>query len=213
MSADPRRIILASRSPRRYELLCNLGFLPVVAPADVPEQRDPGESPTDYVLRLAADKALAVAESGVAQQHPGASPWVLAADTVVVQGEHVLEKPNDHQHAVTMLQSLSNSSHHVITGIGLQAVDGDHVEVLAVSSRVTFRPLSTDAILRYVATNEPMDKAGGYGIQGLAGAFVARIDGSYTNIVGLPVQETVSLMLSEGAIPHFPFHDPLSTNP
>jgi septum formation protein len=148
-----------------------------VRPADVLEQRQPGESPVDYVRRLAEEKAFAVAL--------GSGETVLGADTVVVVDDLVLEKPNDSGDAAGMLELLSGREHQVITGICLRSDSAKIVDT--VTTQVTFVPLTREEIEAYVASGEPMDKAGAYAIQGLASKFVDRIEGSYSNVVGLPV--------------------------
>lgn len=171
------KLILASQSPRRREILANAGFSFQVRVAGVPEQPDPGEAPVDYVRRLARSKAEAVPRS--------ADEIVLGADTVVVLDEHILEKPADAGDAARMLRMLSGRAHTVITGIAL--VGGGGPVVNHAETRVYFTDLSEADIAAYVESGEPMDKAGAYAIQGLASKFVPRIEGCYFNVVGLPV--------------------------
>ncbi len=170
-------LILASASPRRTEILRSAGLEFRVQPGTVEEQPHFGEEPLKYVRRLARDKALAAsaAETDI----------VLAADTVVVVDGAILEKPADHEDAARMLRLLSGRDHEVITGICLRRGSGLIVE--AESTRVFFTPLSEREVLDYVASGEPMDKAGAYAIQGLASKFVERVEGCYFNVVGLPV--------------------------
>jgi septum formation protein len=176
--ADSMRLILASASPRRRELLRTAGLDVEVRPSSVEEAVRPGESPQDFARRAAADKALAVA----ATAPPDA--LVLGADTVVVAGEEILGKPAD---AARMLRALSGVTHRVITGVCLASAP-DRIEALrAETTLVTFRPLDEKEIADYIASGEPFDKAGAYGIQGLASKFVTRIEGCYFNVVGLPV--------------------------
>lgn len=170
-------LVLASRSPRRAELLAAAGYAFTVRAADIDETPRPAESPRDYVLRVAEEKARAV--------EAAASETILAADTSVVLGTVIMGKPNDAADAVRMLGALSGQKHEVITGICLKR--GQHVVRDFASTAVWFAPLSEDEIESYVASGEPMDKAGAYGIQGLASRFIERIDGSYSNVVGLPV--------------------------
>ena len=177
MKPDP--IVLASASPRRRELLEQLGVPFEVHVSGLEEQPWPGEKPANYALRNSSDKARAVAAL-----RPGRV--VLAADTIVVQGDHILEKPVDAAHAFEMLKRLSGAEHEVITGICL--LKGAREIGDAVITRVWFRAMTDGEIRSYVATGEPMDKAGAYGIQGGAAAFVDRIEGSYTNVVGLPTE-------------------------
>ena len=170
-------LVLASKSPRRQQILRDAGIPFVVRSADVPEQRRPNESPADYVRRLAEEKAFAVTilEGEV----------VLGADTVVVIDGLVLEKPIDASDAIRMLGLLSGREHEVITGICLRS-DGRKI-VDAATTRVRFVPLTREQIEAYVESGEPMDKAGAYAIQGLASKFIDRVEGSYSNVVGLPV--------------------------
>lgn len=172
------RIILASASPRRAELLRAAGIAFDVLPADVDETARAGEAPPAYVERLARAKAAAVH-----RQHPGRV--VLAADTTVVVDGEILGKPADAADARRMLAMLAGRSHEVVTGVALAA--GPHLESARDTTLVEFAPLSRDWIDWYVATAEPMDKAGAYAIQGFASRFVTRIAGSYSNVVGLPV--------------------------
>lgn len=173
------RLVLASRSPRRADLLTCAGYRFEVAPADIDERRREGEAPRELVRRLAREKAAAVAP-----RHRGAV--VLGADTLVVVDGAVLGKPDGAAGAVAMLHRLSGRAHEVLTGVALHAADGwrDGVQ----STRVVFRALSPDDVAWYVATGESADKAGAYSIQGRASRFVTRIEGSYTNVVGLPIE-------------------------
>jgi len=176
------KLILASASPRRAELLQQAGIPFSVHPAYVEEVKANRESPRDYVARLAREKAAAVST-----QHPQA--LCLAADTVVVFQDQVLEKPVDAADAERMLRLLSGTHHSVITGFCLQR--GNRIMVEVVKTRVEFRHLSDQEITAYVQSGEPMDKAGGYGIQAGAAHMLKRIEGSYTNVVGLPMAEVV----------------------
>jgi septum formation protein len=177
--ADPA-LILASASPRRAELLTSAGFRFAVDAADVDETEHPGESPTTYVLRVARDKARTVAarcrDSGAV---------VLAADTIVVAGEEILAKPADESDAVRMLERLSGQVHDVFTAV--VAILGRREEFEVVRTRVRLLPLTRADIDWYVASGEPMGKAGAYGIQGRAARFVDWIEGSWSNVVGLPI--------------------------
>jgi septum formation protein len=170
-------LILASKSPRRQQILRDAGIPFVVRAADVAEERRAGEPPIDYVRRLAEEKAFAVAMA------PG--EVVLGADTTVAIDEHVLEKPRDAADAGRMLALLSGREHEVITGICLRAESRKIVDVAI--TRVRFVQLTRDEMETYAASGEPMDKAGGYAIQGLASKFIDRIEGDYFNVVGLPV--------------------------
>jgi septum formation protein len=172
------RIILASSSPRRAELLTAAGIPFDVHPVDVDETRLDGETADSCARRLALAKA------GAVSRPPGRI--VLGADTLVVVDGDALGKPADAAEATAMLRRLSGRAHEVVTGVGIVHDGGATVDL--VSTRVTFEPLSEEEIAWYVGTGEPRDKAGAYGIQGGASRFVARIDGSYSNVVGLPVE-------------------------
>ncbi len=175
------RLILASNSPRRRELLQNSGFEFDVRPSGIEETRLPGESPEDFTRRLARDKALDVAR----QSSPG--NLVLGADTVVAINGEILEKPADADDAARMLRTLSGRAHRVITGVCLVRAPENVLACTHETTSVTFRSLTEDEIDSYVASGEPFDKAGGYAIQGLASRFVNRIEGCYFNVVGLPI--------------------------
>ncbi|MEQ5972056.1 septum formation inhibitor Maf [Serratia liquefaciens] len=179
-------LYLASGSPRRHELLALLGVPFEVILTDTEEQRQEGESAEAYVRRLAQDKAKA----GVALA-PQAWP-VLGADTIVVLNGRVLEKPQDETHAAQMLAALSGKQHQVMTAVAI--ADRHDVLCQLVVTDVTFRNLSQQDICDYIATGEPMDKAGAYGIQGKGGCFVRTITGSYHAVMGLPLVETHELL-------------------
>ncbi|HUQ94395.1 MAG TPA: Maf family protein [Bryobacteraceae bacterium] len=170
-------LILASKSPRRQEILSAAGIPFVIRTASISEFRQPAEPAPEYVRRLAREKGEAV--------NGGPLDIVLAADTVVVVGAQVLEKPRDPEDAVRMLGMLAGREHSVLTGIYLRGA-GKTVQDLS-ETRVRFSPLDEQEIRAYVASGEPMDKAGGYGIQSLASKFVEHLDGCYFNVVGLPV--------------------------
>jgi septum formation protein len=170
-------LILASGSPRRAELLRAAGIEFTVRIADVDETILPGESPRDYVLRLSRDKALAVA---------GEDEILLGADTTVVIEDEIAGKPVDIEDARRMLKALSGKWHEVLTGVTL--LRGHKILSDVAVTRVKFSEMSDPEIDWYVSTGEPMDKAGAYGIQGYASRFVECIEGSYSNVVGLPVQ-------------------------
>jgi septum formation protein len=178
-------LVLASRSPRRAELLNAAGIEFTVRVADIDETPRDREPPPDYVLRLAEEKARAVS-----------GEIVLAADTTVVMDNEIMGKPVDARDAARMLRALSGQRHQVITGICI--VSGARVLRDLASTDVWFAPLSEDEIADYVASGEPMDKAGAYGIQGLASRFIERIDGSYPNVVGLPVALVYRRLLELG---------------
>jgi septum formation protein len=179
------RVILASQSPRRRELLALVGIQHTVRPADVDETYGPGEEPRAHAERLAREKTAVVA-----REDPDAV--VIGSDTIVVVDGDVLGKPRDEAHAAEMLTRLSGRSHVVMTAI---AVQWRGVELSAVEEvMVTFHPLSVADIRAYIATREPMDKAGAYGIQGYGATIVERVDGDYFAVMGLPLQRLVRLM-------------------
>ncbi len=183
-------IYLASASPRRQELLRQLGVeFDVIVPSILEEPRA-GEAPRAYVVRLAAAKARAGADIMRARGLPERP--VLGADTEVVLDEEILGKPANRTHGIAMLRRLSGRTHQVLTAISILAQDGIREALSA--SQVTFAPLSEEEIERYWASGEPADKAGGYAVQGRAAAFISRIDGSYSGIVGLPLFELAELL-------------------
>lgn len=179
-------LILASASPRRAELLAQIGVRFTVAVSDIDETPLAGEAPADYVSRMARGKAGAVAAGADAGQ------VVLAADTTVVIDGDVLGKPRDHLDGLAMLARLSGRTHEVMTAVCLQC--GDEQSEALVTTRVTFITLDRELCEAYLATGEPADKAGAYGIQGLGAVLVESIDGSYSNVVGLPLAETWRLL-------------------
>lgn len=208
-------LVLASASPRRQELLRNAGIEFVVQPSHVPEVPQDGEEPRVYAERLAREKALAIS-----RQRP--NDLVLGADTVVVVDSEILEKPVDTQDAARMLRMLSGREHQVITGVclaGPQGLKPDSkltpigtpegvpfhgvagvVDVRSETTRVVMSDIPEDEIRSYIASGEPMDKAGAYAIQGLASRWILRIEGDYSNVVGLPVV-LVCRMLREHGVP------------
>ena len=182
-------IILASNSPRRKDLLRQVGIEFIVAPADVDERQLPGEPPEGYAVRVAADKARTAADrtgDGI----------IIAADTIVVLEDRVLGKPSDAKEAESMLGMLSGRIHHVITGLVVLDAGSKRMRAKAADTKVWFRKLSTGEIRSYVASGEPFDKAGAYGIQGLGALLVERIEGCYFNVVGLPLS-LLSEMLAD----------------
>lgn len=182
------QLILASASPRRRELLGLFGLPFVVRVADIDETMDPGKSPYDEVARVSRRKALAVQR--------GEDDVVIAADTIVVCGGRILGKPRDAAEAKAMLALLSGRDHQVMTGCTV--LRGEKSETVTEVTDLHFRPLSQKEIERYVASGEPMDKAGAYGIQGGAALFCQRIVGDYYNVMGLPVCR-LGQMLREAA--------------
>ncbi|RDV39262.1 septum formation inhibitor Maf [Bradymonadaceae bacterium TMQ3] len=202
------RVVLASGSPRRLELMQRLGFEPLVYKSDIEEIPRAGESPEAYTLRLAREKGEAVADAlAGTPELPG---WVLSADTIVTLDGDVLEKPVDEADACAMLARLSGARHEVITAYCWtwrapgQPVEARISKAVAVRADVWMRELSEENIRRYVASGEPMDKAGSYGIQDLGSTFVRRIEGSYFCVVGLPVCEVVETLEELGGLKGFP---------
>ncbi|MDH4383217.1 MAG: Maf family protein [Gammaproteobacteria bacterium] len=189
----PPTLWLASRSPRRAELLRTLGVAFAPLDVEVDESVHATEAAPAYVARLAAAKAAAGALHA-----PRALP-VLAADTTVVCGEEIFGKPVDRQDGLRMLRLLAGQWHEVYTGVVVATADRQHAATVV--TRVRFRPLTVEEMAAYWASGEPADKAGGYGIQGLGGALIERIEGSYSNVVGLPLAETQAL-LSAAGVPH-----------
>lgn len=183
------RLVLASASPRRQELLRQLGLAPTIDPADLDESVLPQEQPAAYVERLARAKAQAVAV-----RHPG--DVVLAADTSVVIDDTILGKPKDDAEGRAMLERLSGRAHHVLTGVAVVGANGVRSQV--VTTAVRFRTLRTAEIAWYVATGEGRDKAGGYASQARAGAFITALEGSSTSVIGLPLAESVALLEAAG---------------
>lgn len=178
------KLILASGSPRRRELLTGLGLAFSVQPVDLDETPLEGEDPSAYVTRLAAAKARARTEP---------DEMTLAADTIVVLDGELLGKPGDPDEARGMLGRLAGREHQVLTGVAVYEGTGERLVSGVESSRVTIAALSDEEIAWYVATGEPLDKAGSYAIQDLGALFVERVEGNYTNVVGLPLPLTYSL--------------------
>lgn len=187
-------LYLASQSPRRRELLAQLGVVFSVVDVEVPEVQAAGEPPRAYVERVARAKARAGLAAVVAGD-PGAV--VLGADTEVVLARRVFGKPRDADAAAAMLRALAGRTHTVISAVCCATAAAESLATCA--SRVSFAELDADAIARYVATGEPFGKAGGYAIQGRAAAFVTHLAGSYSGVMGLPLHETAGLLQSAGA--------------
>ena len=204
-------LVLASASPRRRELLAQAGFTFTVHPAHIPEDPLPNEDPMAHVTRLAREKAQAVFAE-LSYKSPGVpgpshlGTWestnpnlpsttplmVLAADTIVTLDNQILGKPSDPSDAARILRLLSGRTHQVITGVAL--VSATSTQIAAETTAVTFLPLTEDAIAAYIATVEPMDKAGAYAIQGRAARWIPRIEGDYFNVVGLPIALVSALL-------------------
>lgn len=189
------KIILASASPRRAEILRNAGVPFEVHPADIDEAVLPGETARAMVARLAEAKARAVAAQ---IGHSGVDAIIVGADTTVELHRLILGKPHDAAHAREMLAKLSGRTHHVLTGIFLLRLRGHAVRSAVETSAVTFALLNKEEINAYVSTGEPLGKAGAYAIQGLAGRFIPRVDGCYFNVVGLPLAKLCTLLRELG---------------
>lgn len=190
MAPISKKLILASRSPRRSELLRSLGLDFEVSPSHVVETTDPAESPEQNALNIARDKAR-----WVARNHPGC--FVLGADTIVVLGREIIGQPADAEDALRILLKLGGQRHRVITGIVLISPDGKERQT-AVVSQVAIQSVSEDALRSYIATGEPLDKAGAYAIQGKGAFLVESWEGSYSNIVGLPLEALSELFQQAG---------------
>jgi septum formation protein len=188
------KIILASNSPRRRELLAQIGLSFTVAPADVDERVLPGEPPEAYADRVALDKARAAAQRA-------GEGIVIAADTIVVVGDSILGKPSDAADARRMLSELSGRGHEVITSLAVMDAATGRSAVRTSATRVWFRDLSDREIAAYVATGEPLDKAGAYGIQERGALLVERIEGCYSNVVGLPLSLLGEMLRDFGVYP------------
>lgn len=199
MSLGQPALILASASPRRSEILSTLGLAFEVQPSLVDESSLRIDDDVEFVREAALAKLGSVLE----RTKEGAA-YVLAADTIVCVGERRLGKPADDADAVAMLRLLSGRDHVVRTAIALGQVGRGALGTRVVETTVRFREASEDELARYVASGEGRDKAGAYGVQGLASGFVTRLEGSYTNVVGLPAAEVVALLLEHGALERWP---------
>jgi septum formation protein len=191
--SSKKTILLASGSPRRRELLSQLDVFFTVEAADIDETMITGETPEDYVMRLAREKALAGLDS-TADHIPS-----LGSDTIVLLDGNVLGKPASRAEAEAMLLDLSNSTHHVYSSVALALEPGSVMDALNITA-VTFGKMPLDWIEQYCQSDEPMDKAGAYAIQGGAGQFIRRIKGSYTGVMGLPLYETAELLRRAGLL-------------
>jgi septum formation protein len=192
------RVILASSSPRRRELLSSVGIEFDVIPSHVPEEHQMGEAPEEYVARLSRDKARAIAA-----KYPG--QWVIAADTTVLLGDQLLEKPADDADARRMLATIAGRTHIVYTGVTIEHGEKKYRDTRVAESEVRMLPLSQEDIAWYVRTGEPLDKAGAYAVQGIGAMFIESIHGSYTNVVGLPLALLFQMLRNAGI-------DPLTVN-
>jgi septum formation protein len=195
------RLVLASASPRRAEILRNAGISFAVRSALIDESPREGELPSDYVQRLALEKARAIAdENASARSHATSDATIyIGADTTVVIGGQMLGKPESEEDARRMLRLLSGRVHEVHTGMALIRRPGAWEKIAEEVTRVTFAKLSDGEIESYVASGEPLGKAGGYAVQGMAGRFVTRIEGCYFNVVGLPLARLYSLLREAGS--------------
>ena len=192
-------ILLASNSPRRHEILANLGYTIRVQAANIHETTRPNEAARDYVLRLAIEKNRTVKTnlSGSLKNLP-----IISADTSVILNDEILGKPTSPEHATQMLRQLSGSQHLVLTAVCVSF--GESEKFCVQENHVQFAPLSDAQIAAYIATGESLDKAGAYGIQGIGGVFISQLSGSFTGVMGLPVFETVALLRECGAaVPPF----------
>jgi septum formation protein len=196
-----RDLVLASASPRRREILTQLGAKFRVVPSGIDERLLPGETPEQHVQRLAREKASEVRQR---LADDAGRPCLLAADTIVLIDGEVLGKPSDDAAALRMLQRLSGRAHRVLTGMAGCEVGGDWQATRLLCTEVTFRILDDRAARQYIASGEGRDKAGSYAIQGLGAGLVREIAGSYTNVVGMPAAETVDLLIEAGVFEAWP---------
>jgi septum formation protein len=187
-----KELVLASQSPRRKELLSQLGYQFICQPADIDESVLIGETAIDYVVRMAKEKAQAIAST----PDLVTSTIVLGSDTCVVCDGIILTKPTGLANCITILTALSERKHQVLTAIAV--INGEHIQHDVVITDVYFKVLTTAEMIAYWQTGEPQDKAGAYGIQGVGGQFVRRIEGSYSAVVGLPLYETTQLLAQFG---------------
>lgn len=196
---DHPDIVLASGSPRRRELLAQVGIRCTVIPSVVDESLRPGETPAQHVLRLALEKAQEVARR---PDSPGR--WFIGSDTIVLRDDCILGKPADAAEAASMLRSLSGRSHQVLSAFAVYDRESARSHCEVVTTKVWFKPLTGREIAGYIAGGEPFDKAGSYAIQGLGAFMVTAIEGSYTNVVGLPLAQVVAALEGLGALSLFP---------
>lgn len=190
-------LILASSSPRRRELLASIGVRFDIVPSNIPEVRAEGEAPEEYVARLSREKAAAVA-----RQHP--DRWIIAADTTVLLGDELLEKPADGADAARMLATIAGRTHMVYSGVTVERLGRHYHDTRVSESEVRMLPLSARDIEWYVQTGEPLDKAGAYAVQGIGSMFIDSIHGSYTNVVGLPLALLFQMLRKAGLDPLSP---------
>jgi septum formation protein len=188
-----KSLILASASPRRQQFLADLGLTFTALAADIDETPLDDEKPDVFACRMAEEKAEVIA-----RQHP--SSWVIGADTVVTIDDAILGKPNDAAHALEILRRLQGKKHQVITGLALHCVQEKCIKSLSKTTEVTFAEFSDAILSAYIQTGEPLDKAGAYGIQGKGGFLVRSITGSCSNVIGLPINICISLLLHHNII-------------
>lgn len=196
-----RSLVLASESPRRREILSQLGVAFRIIPSGIDESALPAEPPDAHVQRLAIEKGR---EVRARLQADVERPYVLSADTVVVLDEQIYGKPSDDAEALRMLRSLAGRTHRVLTALALCEVGSEYADSVLLTTEVTFRALDDDALRRYISSGEARDKAGSYAIQGLGAGLVRAITGSYTNVVGLPAAETLELLSRAGVLRSWP---------
>ena len=201
MSAAHPQIVLASASPRRSELLARLGIHFTAEPSHVSEEIQPSETPEEHVVRLSRDKAR-----DVAQRPSVPGRWFIGSDTIVLRDDTILGKPRDALEAAEMLRSLSGRSHRVLSGYAVYDRQSETAVSGVVATRVRFKELTEQEIAGYIASGEPADKAGAYAIQGIGAFMVLGIEGSYTNVVGLPLCEVVEVLERLGAVRLFEYH-------
>ena len=192
---SPPEIVLASASPRRSELLARIGIRFTTVPSHVSEEVLPGETPEEHVVRLSRDKAREVAQR---PEVPGR--WFIGSDTIVLRDDSILGKPRDPCEAAAMLRSLAGRRHRVLSGYAVFDRQSGATVSGAVATAVRFKELTEEEITGYIATGEPFDKAGAYAIQGIGVFMVLGIEGSYTNVVGLPLCEVVEVLERLGAL-------------
>jgi septum formation protein len=190
---DKNKLVLASRSPRRKQLLEQMGFDLEIVPPVVDETTEPGQSPLGFVKALSEKKTVHIMERRK-------NAWVIGADTIVVTDDRVLGKPENRHQAIHMLGCLSGRTHSVFTGYTVGHFTCGQMVTCAVETQVVFKALTKHEILWYTGTSEPYDKAGGYGVQGSGAFMVKEIHGSYPNVVGLPVCEVIQTLASLGVI-------------
>lgn len=193
MYSTVKKLILASASPRRHDFLSQLNLNFTTQACDIDETPRAGELPEDYVCRLAYEKAAVVGKGTP-------NGWALGADTIVCLGDTLLGKPQNEDHALETLLSLSGKKHKVVTAFCLYSQKNKVSDVELVVTFVTFCSFTEEMAQNYIRTGEPMDKAGGYGIQGIGGVFVEKIEGSYSSVVGLPLVEVVKCLQKHGVI-------------